>query len=551
MRDCDKFFNTAGPMREDKHYLLPPLERWDTEDILELIYQEKYFLLHAPRQSGKTSTLFALQKYINENYDDTIAIYVNVESAQVARHDVNAGVKTIIAQLGNELEDFLDDYDIADKLMDIFHKKGGGSGLLTCLKYLCKTVNKKVVLFIDEIDSLIGDTLVSVLRQLRSGYPNRLDNRFPVSIILCGLVDIKDYNIHKSDGEIITGGSCFNIKSESLTLDNFSKENIKTLYLEHTKETGQIFEDEIWDLAWNYTGGQPWLVNALAYQVCFKMKENRNRSIAITADMFIEAKEQLILSRQTHLDQLADKLKEKRVRDVIQPMLTGFDLEEDENNDKDEYDDFTVIAKNELYCVDLGLIKKIKGKYVISNDIYKEVLPRELTYSLQAQMASVFETPDWVNNDETINIETLLTMFTQFWRENSEIWTRKIRGYAEAAPHLVFQAFLQRVGNGHGLIDREYGLGMKRADLYLKWKSPTCEQRIIFELKIRRKNDSLETIKTDALKQTAEYADKCGASESHIIIFDRRNDITWDEKLFTDVGISPCGYPHNIKIWGM
>ncbi len=47
------------------------------------------------------------------------------------------------------------------------------------------------------------------------------------------------------------------LKSESLTLGNFTKEDIKTLYLEHSKETGQIFEDEIWDLAWDYTAGQP------------------------------------------------------------------------------------------------------------------------------------------------------------------------------------------------------------------------------------------------------------------------------------------------------
>ena len=84
------------------------------------------------------------------------------------------------------------------------------------------------------IDALIGDTLISVLRQLRSGYDKR-PKVFPISIILCGIRDIKDYRIHRSNNDIITGGSAFNIKAESLRLGNFSKENTKNLLLEHTK----------------------------------------------------------------------------------------------------------------------------------------------------------------------------------------------------------------------------------------------------------------------------------------------------------------------------
>ena len=40
-----RFFNTEGPVNSDKHYCLPPLQRWDLEEILNLIEQEKYFLL--------------------------------------------------------------------------------------------------------------------------------------------------------------------------------------------------------------------------------------------------------------------------------------------------------------------------------------------------------------------------------------------------------------------------------------------------------------------------------------------------------------------------
>jgi hypothetical protein len=91
-------------------------------------------------------------------------------------------------------------------------------------------------------------------------------------------------------------------------LGNFTKEEIITLYQQHTIETGQKFEPECFDLIWDYTAGQPWLANALGYEVTFEISDNRDRSITITPAMIEEAKNNLILSRQTHLEQLSDRL---------------------------------------------------------------------------------------------------------------------------------------------------------------------------------------------------------------------------------------------------
>ena len=526
----EKFFNTAGPVNKDAHYKLDPLQRWNLDEILTLINQEKYFLLHAPRQTGKTSNLLALQKYLNEK-GDYLAVYVNFELGQSARNDVDAGLRAIVYSLISRYS-LLAKIDKSEWIQ--MEKKIPAHSLLNeALQHLVKISDKPIILFIDEIDSLIGDTLISVLRQLRAGYDMRPEN-FPQSIILCGLVDIKDYKIHRSDNEIITGGSCFNIKAKSLLLGNFTKENIKEFYLQHTAETGQIFEEKIFDLAWEFTGGQPWLVNALVYEACFEMKENRDRSIVITDKIFQKAKENLILSKTTHLDQLADKLKEERVRRVIEPIIKGVNPEI--NNDAI------------TYCVDLGLIKKTQAGYIISNKIYSEVIPRELTDSLQNRFVVKYKIPEWVNSDESINIEKLMEMFVQFWRENSDTWKDSLSGYVEAAPHLIFQGFLQRVANGHGEIDREYALGTGRVDLFLKWNAPQKEQRIIFELKIRDGKQSLETIKKNALRQTAKYADKCNPENSNILIFDRRENIDWKDKVFTEER-EQNGY--KIKIWGM
>ena len=526
-----KYFNTAGPVNKDFYYKVNPLTRWDLEEILMLIEQEKYFILHAPRQTGKTSSLLALQKYLNDSGNFNV-IYANFEVGQMARNNVESGIKDILRELKNRSQKIFSEKAIIEKFEELNRNTTTGSLLNEFIEFLCNISAKPVIVLIDEIDALIGDTLVSVLRQIRAGYDKRPEN-FPQSIILCGVRDIKDYRIHKSNDDIITGGSAFNIKAESLRLGNFTKENIVDLYNEHTKETGQKFEENCFELIWNYTNGQPWLVNALAYEVTFNMKENRDRRIIITKDMIEIAKDRLVISRATHLDQLSDKLDEDRVRRVILPMI----LNRDARSNKDD----------EQYCIDLGLVRLTDRGLVISNAIYKEIIPRELTETRQTDFLMRFA-PDWIGEDSLIDTKILFSMFQQFWRENSDIWASHIAGYEEAAPHLVFQAYLQRVANSKGTIFREYALGRGRTDLMLKWKSKDKEQRIVIELKVMRKKDNYDSIKKKALIQTAEYAKKSNATESHILIFDRDEKMDWREKVFLDSG-EYDGL--KMKIWGM
>lgn len=526
-----KFFNTAGPVNLAEHYKLDPLRRWDLDEILTLIKQKKYFILHAPRQTGKTSCLLALRDYLNAR-DQYHCVYANFEAAQMARHNIKVGVGSILSELQLQINATVPHLTIPFTINDVLAETEAVNAINVYLNKICNLLDRPLILLIDEIDSLMGDTLVSVLRQLRSGYTNRPQN-FPKSVILCGVRDIKDYRIHRSDDEIITGGSCFNIKAKSLTLGNFSEADVRQLYNEHTQETGQQFTADCFSLLMNYTGGQPWLVNALAYEVTFEMKENRDPTVVITPEMLEIAKERLILSRATHLDQLADKLKEPRVRRIIEPLLLG---------------ERSVAQEDDVsYCLDLGLITRTQRGILIANEIYREVLPREIIKKQQDDFLSIF-TPEWVNPDQSLNSEKLFTMFQQFWRENSEIWHDEMAGYHEVAPYLTFQAFLQRVANGKGFIAREFAYGTRRADLMLKWRYPDGEQRIVIELKMLTERDSYEKMKPLALEQTANYADKCKATESHIVIFDRSSKTNWKEKVFVDSG-EVNGYP--IKIWGM
>lgn len=524
-----RFFNTAGPVNCADHYCLPPLERFDLPEMMGLIQQKKYFVLHAPRQVGKTTFLLALTEHLNQS-DQYRTLYLNVEAAQTAREDVEKGIQSILSQLGREAQHHLQDDYLAQSWPDIFAQHGANVALNEVLSQWAIHSPKPIVLLIDEIDSLVGDTLISVLRQLRAGYPRR-PSSFPQSVVLCGVRDVRDYRIYSSEGrEMITGGSAFNVKAESLRMGDFTRPEVERLYQQHTDETGQIFAPEAVALAWELTQGQPWLVNALAYEVTEKM--GRDRTAAITPDMIITAKENLIQRRETHLDQLIDKLKEERVRRVISPILEGDTAPEN------------IPTDDILYLRDLGLIRGEPGSHLmIANPIYQEIIPRELTFS--TQLTITHQSAWYVENDGRLDLNKLLAAFQQFFREHSEHWVERF-DYKEAGPQLLLQAFLQRIVNGGGRVEREYGLGRQRTDLALFWTYEGGQQKAVIELKLWRK--SLEQTIVQGLEQTAAYMDKIGTADGHLVIFDRRPEISWDEKIFRE----ERGYNgRSIIIWGM
>ncbi|MEI6790126.1 MAG: hypothetical protein WCK42_02975, partial [Myxococcaceae bacterium] len=214
-----RFFNTAGPIIPEDHYFVP--NRSNESEIRSLIEQKKYFVLHAPRQSGKTSGILSITEQINKENRYT-ALYVNVEPAQAVRGDVERGMQVILNTLKNGIKIFFPKEQALIDIIDAELRQVSGSSLQNVLQAWASVCEKPIILFIDEIDSLVGDTLISVLRQLRAGYTNR-PRGFPSSICLIGVRDIRDYPIwSESTQAIIQGGSAFNISAKSLFLTTFN-----------------------------------------------------------------------------------------------------------------------------------------------------------------------------------------------------------------------------------------------------------------------------------------------------------------------------------------
>ena len=523
-----RFFNTTGPVVAEDHYCIPPLERLNLTEIRRFIRDKRYFVLHAPRQTGKTSALLALRDLLNAE-GAYRCVYINVESAQAMREDVEQAMRVILGELASWARLTLGDQFLTRTWSSIFAEFGPGA-LVEALTRWAEADPKPLVLLIDEIDTLIGDTLLAVLRQLRAGYVRRPVG-FPQSVVLCGVRDVRDYRIQSTaENVMIAGGSAFNIRARSLRLGDFSRDEMLTLLGQHTEETGQAFNPDALDTVWTQTQGQPWLVNALADETCFWDEAAEDRRNPITADAIREAQEQLILRRETHLDQLADKLQEDRVRRVVEPLLSG-----------GEDSDFS--TRDLEYVRDLGLIAG-DDPLRIANPIYAEVVPRELTYAIQVGL--VEETAWYVNADGGLDVGKLMGAFQTFFREHSEHWVARFQ-YQEAGPQLLLQAYLQRIVNSGGRIEREYGLGRMRTDLLIVWPQGDQTRKIVIECKILHK--SLEQTIADGLKQTAEYMDRCDAEAGHLVIFDRREDRRWEDKIFHYRRTSASGV--EIDIWGM
>ncbi len=499
-----KFFNITGFCDPERHYMIDPL-RGLNQKIEKLIADKYYFAMHAPRQSGKTTLLHALMHKINAEGQNVCLVfsletagYRSISEAVANTKIVSAIIRSANHFLEEQYRPKLSGEPSNYKMKDVVSEWYG-------------QLSKPLILLVDEIDSLYDDILVSVLRQFRDGFQLR-PTGFPSSVVLVGLRDVRDYKDKVRDpANTIGSGSPFNIKAESLRLANFTKEQIKSLLHQYTEEGGQEFSEDVIDLFYLYTGGQPWLVNALACEVLYKILDY-DTSKAVTVDIVAQAKENLIKRRDTHLDSLMDKLQEPRVRSIIDSIISGADMM------YDNYDDDLLYAEN------LGLIVN-KGKGVeITNNIYKEIIPRVLNKNFQDLIDPKVQWQWFIKPGGKLNMDLLLKEFQKFYRRYSESWLDKF-SYHESGKQLLLMAFLQRITNGGGKVDREMAMGSGRCDMLIEFEG----EKFVFELKIKYNDEYID----EGKDQITRYLDTVGLEHGYLILFESKSskEIPWEKRI--------------------
>lgn len=502
-------FNTTGPCFPAWHYMLPPEAR--LPDLLPIVRQNQYFVLHAARQTGKTTAMRAFAARLREL--GFVAIWATLEESQgvedVRRAEpmwMEAIERAAKIQLPAELQ----------PPRTAEQAEPDGTRLHAWLRAWCQRLpDRPVVLLLDEADVVSGEALISLLRQLRAGFMDRGPGLFPVSVGLIGMRDLRDYLTKAKDGQPVNPGSPFNIKISSITLRNFSHDEVRALVQQHTDETGQVFAPEAIDSLFHWTQGQPFLVNALARIAVMELLTDP--AWPVTAEAIDQARERLILSRTTHLDSLAVRLKDERVARIVSAVLLT------DGRIDYTHDDFQ-------YVVDLGLIRRTPTGAEAANPIYREVLGRQLSYNYQENIP----TPrwSWRTADGRLDMPVLVAQFLKWWRNNAAIVEEHAdRGYLEAVPHLAFMGFLQKLVNGGGQVTREFAAGRGALDLLVEYAG----QRHVIELKrIPPRHRTLEYVREEGLEQLTRYLDELGETEGWLLIFDQRTGKTWEERLWSE-----------------
>lgn len=274
-RPQPKKFNTTGVCVPSKHYMLPVLPRIPAID--DMVEGEFYFILHAPRQSGKTTYIEALTNKINSD-GQYYAFDCSLDGLRFTT-DVEKGISSIVALINTAVK--TSDVPVLKSLGypdDGIPKSDPSVKLFNMLNYLSAELDKELAVFFDEADCLTGQVLIPFLSQIRNGYLRRhgsVSTKFPRSMALIGMRDIRDYLVRvRPEDQAVGLASPFNVKKESLTLANFTQAEIQTLYCQHTEATGQVFTQDAIERAWYWSEGQPWLVNAIAGEIVVKQLRN-------------------------------------------------------------------------------------------------------------------------------------------------------------------------------------------------------------------------------------------------------------------------------------
>ncbi|MDR1512132.1 MAG: ATP-binding protein, partial [Propionibacteriaceae bacterium] len=229
---AERKFNTAGPVKSADEYCIDPLSRVDWPDVRGLIDDKKYFVLHAPRQTGKTTTLYEIMRTLNAEGRHA-CVYANIEAAQTSGDDDTKGMAIVAGEIAAGIDSHTPGLAMEDWLYGTGDRVPAQRQVSGLLAHWARIAGKPTVLLLDEVDALVGNTLITLLRQIRSRYADR-PAAFPQSVVLCGVRDVRDYRMTSPGGEVITGGSAFNIKTKSLRLGDFSEAEVRGLFGQHT-----------------------------------------------------------------------------------------------------------------------------------------------------------------------------------------------------------------------------------------------------------------------------------------------------------------------------
>ncbi|MDI1447033.1 ATP-binding protein [Polyangium sp. 6x1] len=488
-------FSTEGPCDPARHYHLPAAPR--LAEGLGLVDEGAYFLVRAPRRTGKTTSLRALAAELLAS-GRYAALVASAEVGEPLGDDLARAEESLLASIRLSAE-----HDLPPELRPPpFPASAEGTRIWAALSAWARVCPRPLVLLFDGADTLHGAALRTVLRQLEIGFPRR-PAAFPWSVVLAGQHDLRLEPFAAAGDAPVRPGLTgpFEVALSPESLRRFSEDEVRALYAQHTHETGQTFDEAAIRAAWEATAGHPFLVQALGRELVTIVP----RAESISEAHVHAAVHHLVDRRVTPIDALAARLAEPRVRRVVEPLLAGTALVARAHDD------------DIRHARDLGLLAE-DDPARIEGGIHRALVPRLLASGIGRAVAD--DPARFYKTDGALDVEVLLHAFAVFYRTHARHLVADA-AYEAVAPELVFLGWLFRMVERRGWVDVHWGGSHGRIDVTLRVPLQSGgEQHEAFVLSSRRKGEP--GAKARAVGFLEDVLDAEDLASGTVVLFDRR-----------------------------
>ncbi|MVX66540.1 AAA family ATPase [Clostridium chromiireducens] len=515
----EKEFNITGTCIPNMHYMVDITSK--LSDTINLINKGKYFIINRPRQYGKTTTLYLLNKQLKNN-EEYLPIKISFEGiGDVVFEDEESFSKTFLKIISKNLS-------LKDEKLSLFLDEERDtvkdlSDLSSVITKLITKADKKVVIMIDEVDKSSNNQLfLSFLGMLRNKYLLRNEGEDITfhSVILAGVHDIKSLKLRIRPDDDHKYNSPWNIASDFDVDMSFSVDEIGTMLDDYVQNKGVNLDKSYFsEKLYFYTSGYPFLVSKLCKIIDEKiMIETKLKWEEAYMDMAVKL---LLTESNTNFDSLIKNIENnKELKELVKKIiLDGYEITYNQDN--------FIITIAIMY----GIFKNNAGKVKIHNRIYEQRIYNYMSSLIETASNLGFynERAKFINANGDLNIKKILIKFKEFMKHE---YSERREAFLEDDGRLVFLAFISPIINGTGFAFKEVkGGDEKRFDIVITYN----KNMYIIELKIWRG----EEYHKKGLIQLGEYLEQYSLSEGYLLIFDfRKTENVSGEMSVIDVEVS-------------
>jgi len=501
-----KEFNITGVCVPHRHYIVDISKK--ITNILKLVDNGKYFSICRPRQYGKTTTLFNLNKalLLDKNY---ICIKTSFEGLGV---DAYENAETFIPQFLSLLNSFFRQQKLT-LLSDFISnyaqiKKFEQLGIF--ITDLVLLADKKIVLLIDEVDKSMNNQLfIDFLAMLRNKYLNAMEDNDSTfhSVVLVGVHDVRAMKLKINPNTEHKYNSPWNIAADFDIDMSFNSEEISTMLVDYSKDKNiEMDIKTISQRIYHYTSGYPFLVSKICKEIDEKILPNK-QELNWTINDVEEAVKKIVRQSNTNFESLVKHLEENaEILKYVENIVAGNIIYSFNNL-------FPVIYMGVTH----GIFKNYNQKVVISNHIYEHILTEYITSKLESEgtISKDVVQSTYIKPNKRLNIEKILLKFQEVIKEKySQTEVLKSNEFLEKDLRLLFLVFIKPIINGIGFTFKEVEIGEeKRLDVVILF----ADEKFVVELKLWRGNE----YHIEGKERLKKYMQTEGVDKSYMLIMDK------------------------------